>query len=51
MEKKNSVSADDKKQAAATDEEADAFRGRHLDPNVHHWDDVSTDPFTGCSSF
>lgn len=21
-------------------EEADAFRGIHLDPNAHHWDDV-----------
>lgn len=21
--------------------EADAFRGVHLDPNAHHWDEVS----------
>lgn len=21
-------------------EEADAFRGLHLDPNIHHWDEV-----------
>ena len=21
-------------------EEADAFRGIHLDPNAHHWDEV-----------
>lgn len=21
-------------------EEADTFRGVHLDPNAHHWDDV-----------
>ena len=31
---------------AATDQqvrslEADAFRGVHLDPNAHHWDEVS----------
>lgn len=23
-------------------EEADAFRGVHLDPNAHHWDEVRT---------
>lgn len=28
------------KQARA--EEADTFRGVHLDPNAHHWDEVST---------
>lgn len=21
-------------------EELDAFRGKHLDPNAHHWDEV-----------
>lgn len=25
--------------------EADAFRGVHLDPNAHHWDEVSTTRF------
>lgn len=25
----------------AMDESADAFRGVHLDPNAHHWDEVS----------
>jgi serine/arginine repetitive matrix protein 2 len=24
-------------------EEADTFRGVHLDPNAHHWDEVSDD--------
>jgi serine/arginine repetitive matrix protein 2 len=33
---------DDKKQAAAANADADAFRGVHLGPNVHHWDEVST---------
>ncbi|KAI0702462.1 hypothetical protein BC835DRAFT_1428973 [Cytidiella melzeri] len=32
---------DDKKQALAAD--ADAFRGRHLGPNVHHWDEDEGD--------
>lgn len=26
--------------------EADAFRGVHLGPNVHHWDEVSNTMFT-----
>lgn len=25
-------------------ETADAFRGVHLDPNAHHWDDVRGSP-------
>ena len=26
-------------------ETADAFRGVHLDPNAHHWDDVNESDF------
>ena len=29
-------------QKQAMSETADAFRGVHLDPNAHHWDDVSS---------
>lgn len=28
-------------QKQAMSETADAFRGVHLDPNAHHWDEVS----------
>lgn len=42
-----------KQKAAATSaaaqqarlEELDAFRGAHLNPNAHHWDDVSPSSF------
>lgn len=29
-------------QKQALSETADAFRGVHLDPNAHHWDDVGS---------
>lgn len=33
--------------AEARLEEADAFRGLHLDPNAHHWDEVRERLLTG----
>jgi len=44
------VNAQAAKEAAAEKSQAvllelDAFRGVHLDPNAHHWDDVSIVPF------
>ena len=32
-------------QKQAMNETADAFRGVHLDPNAHHWDEVLTPLF------
>lgn len=40
LEKKQAAQAvEAQKEALAA--EADAFRGVHLAPNVHHWDEVS----------
>ena len=38
-----SLAAEAQKQAM--NETADAFRGVHLDPNAHHWDEVLTPRF------
>lgn len=43
--KKPAKVEDSKSEAAkqARQEDADAFRGRHLDPNAHHWDEMEED--------
>lgn len=38
-------------QKQAMSETADAFRGVHLDPNAHHWDEVSTIHYVLSCSF
>jgi hypothetical protein len=37
---KPTVSSITEAQKQALSQTADAFRGVHLDPNAHHWDDV-----------
>lgn len=32
-------------------EDADAFRGVHLDPNAHHWDEVRRPLFSAYDKF
>ena len=44
VDREQKAAAAEAAQSAAQKESADAFRGLHLDPKAHHWDEVRPIP-------